>query len=273
MTMTTPIVEARLPYWVDPYPDDAADTLLTALPAHTCHALIDMAFNPDLLKQLVDPFPTLEMQSLFTGKFEGIGLAELSPHLLTLPVAPEQRRDVIDHLLYHTRGTPMLSFIASPQDHLLRHLQQQLDALNPAGEGFIVRLADSRALHALLQVLTAEQRQRLVPLGMQWWYWKIDGEQVQVDSGAAPNATTPTEPFRFSDEQISQLAALATPGKWLRVLEQHSHHFGQLTGTPSQVCECMREVLKREASRQLHDAELLRIFKTELLQAALVTAA
>ncbi|MDD1965957.1 DUF4123 domain-containing protein [Pseudomonas putida] len=271
--MITLQLETPLPYWVDPYPENAAQSLLANLPAHTCHALIDMAFKPGLHEQWVQHFPTLEMHSLFAGKFEGVGLAELSPHLLTLPQAPEQRRQVIDFLLHHTRGTPMLSFVASPHGGLLKHLQQQLDAQNPEGEGFVMRLADSRALHALLQVLTAEQRQRLLLPGMQWWYWKMDGEQVQVDSDAEPTGEAQTGPYRFSDEQISQLIALSQPGKWLRVIEQHPQHFGHLTGTPSQVCECLREVLQREESRQLHDAELLNIFKTALLQAALVTVA
>ena len=273
--MTTPELNTpapiSLPYWVDPYPDNAAESLLAVLPAHTCHALLDMAFNPALHDELTLRFPALELQVLFAGKYEGVGLAEISPRLLTLPQVPEQRREVIDYLLHHTRGTPMLSVIASPHSHLLKHLQQQLDAENPEGQGFVMRLADSRALHSLLQVLTAEQRQRLLLPGMQWWYWKIDGQQVQVDGiDAAQASEVPTGPYRFRAEQIIQLTALAQTSKWLRVIEQHQQHFGQLTGTPSQVCECLQTVLSNVESAQPHDAALLRAFKAALIQTGLL---
>lgn len=273
--MTTPELSTSaptpLPYWVDPYPDNAAESLLAVLPAHTCHALLDMAFNPALHAALAQRFPALELQLLFAGKYEGFGLAELSPRLLTLPPAAEQRREVIDYLLHHTRGTPMLSVIASPQPHLFKHLQQQLDAKNPQDEGFVMRLADSRALHTLLQVLSADQRQRLLLPGMQWWYWQMDGELTQAEGAQTEHANqAQTGPYDFSAEQIDHMAALSQPSRWMRVIDQHQHHFGPLTGSPSQVCACLQAVLKREASQQLHDAAILSAFKTALLQQGLL---
>jgi hypothetical protein len=277
-TTVTAACQPTLPYWADPYPDNTAESLLAVLPTDNCYALIDMAFNPALHNDLVQRFPTLKLHVLFEGVYSGVGLLDISPRLVALPQAPERRRAVIDYLLYKTRCTPMLSFIASTHTHLLNHLRQQLDAENPEGQGFVMRLADSRALDSLLKAFSVEQRNRMLKPDMHWWYWKMDGERVQVnggDDGTLVEAETETKtgPYRFSTEQLSQITERARAAKWMRILEQHQHHIGQLIGSPSRVSGCLQAVLDQTAADQMHDAELLRVFKAALVKEGLLAVA
>jgi hypothetical protein len=263
-------VSDKIPCRSDPYPVDAVDSLLAALPGQGVYALLDMAFKPSLNDELRHRFPALKLHCLFGDIYSGVGLMDIAPWLMPLPDEAASRRTLVDYLLLHTCGTPMLSFIASQHTSLIKHLQQQLDAENPQGEGFIMRLADSHALDSLLKVLTAEQRQRLLLPDMQWWYWQMNGELTQVTGGEAiDTAPRNTGPYHFSAAQLAQITAQSQAGKWLHVIEHHQQHFGQLTGLPSQVIACLQTVLNNETEKQ-QDAVRLRVFKAALIKEGLL---
>lgn len=70
----------------------------------------------------------------------------------------------------------MLSFLHAnaPAADPLTHLCNQMEAVDHEGTAFLIRLADTNALDAVLQVFNDAQRQRFLS-DTQWWYFRRDG--------------------------------------------------------------------------------------------------
>ena len=128
------------PAWIDDFPDAALDAaleqLLAALPEVNVYALIDNAFDSGFAKRLYSRFPTLQPQSLYAGRYEGPGLAEIAPSIIRIPERAVERRAFLDIALRETSGNPMLSFLQSSVSTCdpYAHLVNQMKAVDPDGE-------------------------------------------------------------------------------------------------------------------------------------------
>lgn len=260
------------PAWIDDFPDGALERLLAALPEVNVYALIDNAFDTGLAKRLYSRFPTLQPQSLYAGRYEGPGLAEIAPSIIRIPDHSIERRAFLDIALRETSGNPMLSFLQSSVSTCdpYAHLINQMKAVDPDGEMFLIRFADTRALDMLLQVFDDAQRTRFLG-SLQWWYFSRDGALQHVGTTDA-RALEPTDaPYVFTRHQMARFAALARPDGVLRLIQANAHWFGTLVGTPSQAHACIRSVFESfDATEVEHDAKAFRLVAHALTEAGLL---
>lgn len=260
------------PAWVDDFPDDALESLLSALPDADVYALIDNAFDTDFARRLHARFPTLQSQSLYAGRYDAPGLAEIAPSVVRIPDNKIERRAFLEVALGETSGNPMLSFLHSSVSTCppYTHLIYQMKAVDPEGEAFIVRFADTRALELLLQVFDDTQRARFLG-ALQWWYFRRDGSLQRV-SHAGEGAPEPTDaPYVFTREQMGRVDALARPDGVLRLIQTNAHWFGALGGAPSQAHACIRSVLESfDTGEVAHDATVFRLVAEALTEAGLL---
>ncbi|MGC5808838.1 DUF4123 domain-containing protein [Ralstonia pseudosolanacearum] len=262
----------RTPAWVDDYPADAVEQLLSALPPLDVYALVDNAYDTDFAHRLRHRFPDMPPRSLYAGRYEGPGLDEIAPTLMRLPDAPAERRTRLDFLLQETSGKPMLSFLHAnaPAADPLAHLCNQMEAVDHEGTAFLIRLADTNALDAVLQVFNDAQRQRFLS-DTQWWYFRRDGSLRHASHATGGGGDAESTPYRCTAAQMQQLEALARPGAMLNLVQNSPHIFGDLTGLPSQAYECIRMALQAiEPGNPTHDAVALRLIASALNEAGLL---
>ncbi|CBJ39800.1 conserved hypothethical protein (plasmid) [Ralstonia solanacearum CMR15] len=262
----------RAPTWVDDYPADAAEQLLSALPPSDVYALIDNAYDTDFAPRLRRRFPDMQPRSLYAGRYEGPGLDEIAPTLMRVPDAPTERCTLLDFLLQETSGKPMLSFLHSrtPAADPLAHLCHQMEAVDHEGVEFLIRLADTNALDAVLQVFDDAQRRRFLS-DTQWWYFRRDGSLQRADHATAGVGDAESTPYRCTAAQMQQLEALARPGAMLRFIQTVPHWLGHLVGTPSQAFACIQAALASvDGQVQTHDADVVRQVAHALAEAGLL---
>ena len=152
------------PAWVDDFPDSALAQLLGALPEANVYALIDNAFDTGFAQRLRSRFPGLHPQSLYAGRYDGPGLAEIAPSVIHIPDGETERRAFLEFALNETSGKPMLSFLHPSAAALdpVAHLKDQMEAVDHEGKAFLVRFADTRSLDALQQVWDDAQCERFL---------------------------------------------------------------------------------------------------------------
>lgn len=152
--------------WIDPYPADALPRLRQVLDAPSTegrwYALLDMGFSPLLRDALAVLNPNGAVVALYEGVYDGEGLMEISPCLMSLPDDAQPREEVCAALLRETDGRPMLSLLRAAHgiDALVAHLRGQMEARAEDDEAFLVRLADTRCVPTWAGVLTPAQRNR-----------------------------------------------------------------------------------------------------------------
>lgn len=263
---------ADQPAWVDDFPDSALAQLLGTLPEANVYALIDNAFDTGFALRLRSRFPGLHPQSLYEGRYDGPGLAEIAPSVVRIPVEETERRLFLEFLLYETSGKPMLSFLHRSASALdpVAHLQDQMEAVDHAAKPFLIRFSDTRSLDALLQVFDDAQRERFLN-GFRWWFFQRDGSLECVGHADDAPAERPGEPFVFSQAQMDRFDALARPDGLLRLIQTNVHWWGELTGTPSQAHGCIRAALETSGvSAGMHDAVVFRVVASALSEAGLL---
>ena len=261
-------------HWIDAYPTGALQALITALPISDVYALIDRAFDTTLSAGLKHRFPHLAQQSLFKDLYTGTDLAALSPCLVEIPDIPQERLELITYLMRASNGKPMLSFLSAEKTPLLEHLHTQLEAKDIQGRGFLLRFADTRALDLLLKTLTQPQRERLLFDGLQWWYWRRDGELRHIQGSRAVGDYSPTiKPYQFDSRQIQLMANGARADGLLFCLRKNAEIFGRLSGRPSAAHRCIQEVLDSHDSEQVHDAVVFRQILESLCRNGLLSQA
>ncbi|AXV94644.1 hypothetical protein CJO80_03050 [Ralstonia solanacearum] len=262
----------QMPAWVDPYPANAVQQLVLAMPAMGVHALFDNAYDNDFRQRFLRRFPTAQLRSLYEGLYEGPGLKEIAPTLTQVPDAPAERQAFIAFLLQETSGKPMLSFLhsgASGSDPLV-HLKHQLEAVDHTGHEFLIRLADTSALDALLEVFDDAQRQRFLG-NLRWWYFRRDGSLQCASNASKSEGDADVGPYQCTATQMDKLEALARPGAILNVVRNSPHMFGVLQGLPSQAYACILRALESvEPSGKIHDALTIRAVAAALNEAGLV---
>lgn len=233
--------------------------MIAELPAKNVFALIDRAFDKSVSPELKARFPYVVQQALVKDYYVGPGLESLSPCLIRVPETPEERLDLLAHLLRTTNGKPMLSFIAAKDVSVLSHLRAQIEAIDDQGKRFLLRLADTRALDALLKILTAQQHQRLLVDGLDWWYWRRNGEFRHISCVAPVRSDAPqAEPYAFTAQQLQQMAQAARADSFLFSLRKNTHLFGTLMGRPSEAYQCVQALLASDDSTRVHDSILFR---------------
>ena len=260
------------PAWVDDFPDSALAQLLGALPEANVYATVDNAFDPGFAQRLRSRFPGLHAQSLYEGRYDGPGLAEIAPSVIRIPDGATERRTFLEFLLDETSGKPMLSFLhpgAAARDPVA-HLQDQMEAVDHEGKAFLIRLADTRSLDALLQVFDDVQRRRFLS-GLRWWYFQRDGSLDCVGYAGDPPAERTDEPYVFSQAQMERFNALARPDGLLRLIQTNAHWWGALAGTPSRAHGCIRTALDAcNFNSNAHDAAVFRAVADALSEAGLL---
>ncbi len=159
------------------------------------------------------PLPGYAAAVALCGALRGPGLDEIAPTLMRLPDAPAERRTRLDFLLQETSGKPMLSFLHAnaPTADPLTHLCNQMEAVDHEGTAFLIRLADTNALDAVLQVFNDAQRQRFLS-DTQWWYFRRDGSLRHASHATGGGGDAESTPYRCTAAQMQQLEALARPG-------------------------------------------------------------
>ena len=261
-----------MPAWVDPYPVDAVEQLVRTLPASGVYALLDNAYDADLSRRLRRRFPTLQPRSLYEERYEGPGLNEIAPTLVHVPDDAVARQAFLAFLLRETSGKPMLSFLQSsaPGADPLAHLKNQLEAVDHTGKGFLIRLADTNALGAVLETFDETQRQRF--LGeLRWWYFQRDGNLQCASHGSKAKDSAEAGPYQCTAAQMDKLDTLARPGAMLNVVQNSPHIFGVLTGLPSQAYACIQRALESaDPAGKTHDAVAIRTVAAALTDAGLV---
>ncbi|MDP9994645.1 hypothetical protein J2W28_005182 [Variovorax boronicumulans] len=248
--------------WVDPPQHGSASLIqqrLTTEPvASGAYALLDMAFASELAPQFKQAISEQSCVSLYADLYSGPDLDAIAPVLLALPSNDDDRLSLVQRLLHLTSGKPMLSIIASdlPVEALARHLQQQMEAVTSDERAWMLRFADTRSLHSLLEVFAPIQRERLMA-GMSYWhYFGRDGQLVSVP-GTSSHTMSDTKPYELDDRQYQRLQRIALPDALLFNIVRRPDLFGQLHGRVSTAHACIEEALKRlTAPVDLHDAKL-----------------
>jgi len=240
------------------------------------YVLLDAAFAPGLPARLARWLEPEDYCSLYAGRYEGEGLDEVAPYLLRLPWVPALRQPLCDKLMALTRGRPMLSllFSAATLEQLADHLRAQIEAVGADGRAYLLRLADTRALAALLDVLKPAQRQRLLAGIARWSYVDRAGELQSIEGGppAAP-AIEPT-PYLIDADQQRRLQQLALPDAILRFVQLRAGLFGELACRPAAAHRLIDEGVQRLARRGVdHDALAYRHALTLLRRHGLLTSA
>ena len=248
--------------WIDPPPHGSATLIQQRLAAEPvasgAYALLDMAFAPELASQLKHAAGAHPLVCLYTDLYSGPGLDAIAPTLLVLPANDDDRLPLLQRLLRLTSGKPMMSIIASDLsvEALALHLQQQMEAVTSDEKAWMLRLADTRSLHALLEVFTPLQRERLLAGMKHWHYLGRDGQLVSV-SGTSPQAAPDIKPYQLEDRQHQRLQRLALPDALLFNIVRRPDLFGQLHGRVSVAHACIEDALERMTpSTDLHDAKL-----------------
>lgn len=264
----------KTPAWVDEYPQDAADQLLAALPADGVHALVDNAYDTDLARRCRRGFPTLPLQSIYAGRYEGPGLDDIAPTLVRLPDGPAERRAFLAFLLNETSGKPMLSFLraSAPAADPLTHLRNRMEAEDHEGTAFVIRVADTNALDAVLEVFDDAQRRRLLA-NVRWWYFRRDGRLQCAGHATGEPDDAESTPFRCTAAQMQKLDALARPGAMLGFIQTVPQWLGHLVGKPSQAYACIQTALASvDSQAPTHDAAVVRLVAGALYEAGLLQA-
>lgn len=260
------------PGWVDHYPESAPELLLSALPAADVYVLVDKAFDTSFVQRLQRRFPPVLQQSLYDGRYDGPGLAEIAPVLLRVPDTDEERLEFLTFALRETSGKPMLTFLHSrePGRDPAAHLKNQMEAVDSEGKAFLIRFADTRSLDALLRVFDEAQRQRFLG-NLLWWYFQRDGSLQSVCNAAEVSEDVSDAPYVCSALQMRNHDTLARPDGLLRFIRTHPHIFGKLVGSPSEGHECIRAALASlSADDEEHDATMIRLATNALNQARLL---
>ncbi|MEW1781418.1 DUF4123 domain-containing protein [Arthrobacter sp. NPDC080086] len=260
------------PAWVDAYPANAIDQLLAALPASNVYALIDNGYDTGFAGRCQHRVPGILSRSLYEGRYDGPGLSEIAPTLLRVPDEPQERFTFLALLLRETSGRPMLSFLHSNglSADPFSHLRNQMEAVDHEGTAFLIRLADTNALDAVLEVFTDTQRSRFLA-GIQWWYFRRNGTLRCVSDGASGVEEADGTPYMCTAEQMEQLQALARPGAMLNLVRNSPHIFGTLVGLPSQAYACIQAVLHAASPESpMHDAVVVRKITAALNDAGLL---
>lgn len=260
------------PAWVDPYPANAIEQLLAVLSTSSVYGLIDNAYDAGFADRCRRRFPNLQSRSLYEGRYDGPGLNEIAPTLMRVPEESVERTTFLDFVLRETSGRPMLSFIHSSglQADPFSHLRNQMEAEDHEGTAFLIRLADTNALDAVLEVFSDAQRSRFLA-DMRWWYFRRNGTLRCVGADTSSDDEADGTPYLCTAEQMKQLRALARPGAMLNLIRNSPHIFGTLTGLPSQAYACIQAVLDAATpDSPMHDAVVVRKITAALNDAELL---
>ncbi|MBB1627866.1 DUF4123 domain-containing protein [Achromobacter sp. UMC71] len=247
--------------WIDPASPAVGQALYDAAwnqpqPVER-YVLLDAAFAPGLPARLARWIEAEDYCSLYAGRYEGEGLDQVAPYLLRLPWVPALRQPLCDRLMALARGKPMLSLLFSEAtlEQLADHLRAQIEAVGADGRAYLLRLADTRALAALLDVLTAAQRQRLLAGISRWSYVDRSGELHSIEGGSPAAPGIVPAPYRIDADQQRQLQQRALPDAILRFVQLRAGLFGELACSPAAAHRLIDEGVQRLARRGVdHDA-------------------
>jgi hypothetical protein len=183
-------------------------------------ALVDTAFDHggSALKWRDTTWPLYH-----AGRLEA--LEKASPVLIPLTVQqPDALRGELLHLLSHSSGRPMLSFIRAtePAVALCQRWQDVLEVALDEGEPYLLRFADTRVSPAIAALKEQALWQRLHQTVQQWLIVNRQGEvQALPAPASAPEPLANTqEPLVLSPSVCSDLMAAGQPDALIQALQE-----------------------------------------------------
>lgn len=264
----------------------ALDETICAASSLTQYALIDTAFDPNLVAKYKRHIPDIQIYEFYAGT--GLDqLKEISPCLIVLPNDDSQRIKAIKTLLLFADGKPMLSFLVSDLagEQLVLHLQSILEVETSDGQHLVLRFADTRVISVLIKVLDQSQRQSIFAPIINWWLigragklecldWKKDkvlDSKYSISSKPFSRLLLSDEQFEFlldaaeSDAIIEQLWKIV-PEHCVRIAGAALHEFiaRQLTiatsflieGALDRIAYCVGAL---NTQGKLHEIDLVRV--------------
>lgn len=237
-------LDVRPPAWIDDWEDQGESRIeaACALMESDGHVLLDIAFAPGLMAKLRG-LALGPLHPLYAGRYGGEGLDKISPVLFSLPYSALDRQAVFRLLQEHCAGRPMLSLLDCdlPTLGILAHLRRNLEAMDADGRRFLVRLADTRALGAIFNVLTTAQIATLLGRIRTWWY--LDHKAIFVaETSASVDGWDIADVLLLSQSQRADLDRLALPDALLFRVRARPDIYGTLVGQPSEWLAAMRLV-------------------------------
>jgi hypothetical protein len=199
--------------------------LQTPSPGGRWFALLDQAFDHGSKRALRWLHPA---ETLYKGTDD---IEAISPKLLAMSSdAPDALAQDITRLLRHCQGRPMLSFVQTTLD--MRDLAAAWQDIKwvhtEDGQRFLWRLADTRVLCSLPQVLQPHNWARMCKPLMAWHVVDRVGALPALKMPpAAPDGAEPPQPheplgaFQINDKELALLLDAAQPDVLINTLFEH----------------------------------------------------
>lgn len=196
----------------------AITSLQTRAPGGRWLALLDQAFDHGSSRPLRWPHPA---EPIYRGTDD---IEAISPKLLALSAhAPDALAQEISRLLRHCQGRPMLSFVQTTLD--MRDLAEAWQDIKwvhtEDGQRFLWRLADTRVLSSLPNVLQPHNWARMCKPLMAWHIvdrvgtlqaLKMPPAVPEPPVGVQPTQTQkPLGAFQINDKELALLLDAAQP--------------------------------------------------------------
>ncbi|MFC0269270.1 DUF4123 domain-containing protein [Kushneria aurantia] len=247
------------------------ENLLAREPRPGLHFLLDASFRHETVLPLIRArWPEGRWCSLYqdTANVSERVLA-VSPLLLAID---EESLDSLAALAEETSGRPMLSLVVS--DESMASLYRRLGAfriVTVRGMRYVLRLADTRRLPQIVEMLTESQRSLLMGHMTAWYHTGRDGSwhdvSIDVDAVTEPDSLTAMTGLALDERQARILIdmnridalidslrlhepalynAFTTPSqRYVWVEEMLSHATGSVETYPQQVECCRRAAVEQ----------------------------
>lgn len=208
------------------------------------YLLIDAAFRHETTLPLIrELWPDKRWQSLYQdAPNTSEQILSVSPLLLTVD---EEALGVLEAIARETTGQPMLSLIVTRES--LSPLWERLATfrfISVQGNRYVLRLTDTRRLPQIIDMLTEEQRARLIGPALAWGYIARDGCWRTLDIDSVFNQ--PPEALRtieLSEQQAKMLVDMNRTDVLIDSLRTSDPELYGAFGKPSERYEWITRVL------------------------------
>ncbi|MCK0745080.1 DUF4123 domain-containing protein [Chromohalobacter nigrandesensis] len=222
------------------------DAWLAQAPRASVYFLLDASFRHETLLALIRKlWPENCWRSLYQdAPNTSERVLAISPLLLAVD---SERLDALDALAKETSGQPMLSLIVS--DESMDSLWERLSVfrlVTVQNARYVLRLTDTRRLPQITEMLTEEQRARLMSHMAAWRYIGRDANWHDLD------ITLTSEPgdmrdVRLDERQTQTLLDMNRIDALVDGLRQHEPTLHDAFATPSQRYAWVEETLANAA--------------------------
>lgn len=217
---------------------------LSREPRPYVYLLIDAAFRHGTTLPLIRVlWPDKGWRSLYQdAPNTSEQVLSVSPLLLAVD---EEALGVLEAIARETTGQPMLSLIVTRES--LSPLWERLAAfrfISVQGNRYVLRLTDTRRLPQIVDMLTEEQRARLIGPALAWGHIARDGCWRTLDTDSV--STQPTDMLRInelSEQQAKMLVDMNRTDVLIDSLRINDPELYGVFGKPSERYEWITRVL------------------------------